>query len=290
MLCTRPFMAGAVPFGCGQCLPCRINKRRQWMWRQFFESLVHEENCFVTLTYAPEKLPVDGSLCPRDLQLWLKRCRKAVHPLRFRYFAVGEYGDGTERAHYHASLFGVSGFTVIGNKLFSKIAEETWGLGHVMVAEFNEKTAQYVAGYTTKKLTEFGHPKLKGRHPEFMRSSRRPGLGVDAMRVVAEQLRASGHMDVDVPHSLKLGRKNIPLGRFMLKKLREFAGMSDAEIQAVKDAISHERSLEMQALFAVHGEDEETPTFKKAHVKEVAQRVLNAEARYKLWDKKKGSL
>lgn len=296
MLCTKPFMAGTVPFGCGQCLPCRINKRRQWMWRQFFESLLHEENCFVTLTYSDSELPPNGNLVPKDAQLWLKRFRKIISPRKVRYFLVGEYGDETFRPHYHLSLFGVGGLTLLpvfgGFNSVAAIIESTWGKGISHTVEFNERTAQYVAGYTTKKLTTAGDPRLKGRTPEFMRSSRRPGLGVDAMKIVAQQLLATNNLSEDVPHSLKLGRKNIPLGRFMLKKLREFAGMSPDAIQKVKDAISYERSLEMHALFKTHGDSSVDPAFTstKAHIKEVSQRVLNAEARYKLWDKKRGTL
>lgn len=259
---------------------------------------MHEENCFVTLTYDDDHLPADGSLDPDHVRLWLYRFRKALRPKRIRFFAVGEYGEGGKREinpHYHVSVFGISGLSLVsyGGRVITvaQLVIETWGKGiESPTYEFNERTASYVAGYTTKKLTEAGHPKLGGRHPEFMRSSRRPGLGVDAMRVVAEQLVQSGHMEDDVPRVLKLGRKNIPLGRFMLKKLREFAGMSPDAIQKVKDAISYERSLEMQALFKVHGDDSAVPTFKSAHVKEVHQRVLNAEARYKIWDRKKESL
>lgn len=294
-------MAGAgLAFGCGQCLPCRINKRRQWMWRQFFESLIHEENAFVTLTYADEHLPRECNLDPRALQLFLKRLRKSVWPAKIRFFAVGEYGQDGKREfnpHYHLSLFGVSGFSDwIGSRQVrygvAEAVHQCWPYGNIDCKEFNESTASYVAGYTVKKLTSVGDPKLKGRTPEFMRSSRRPGLGADAMPVIAQQLLASGHFNGDVPRQLKLGKKNIPLGRYLLKKAREACGMTPEQIEKVKSAISMETSLEMLALFKDDLATEEDAAWSpaKSHAKRVAQRVLNAEARYKIFEAKKGKL
>lgn len=54
------------------------------------------------------------SLNRRDFRLWLKRCR--VYYERefgkklsdFSYFAVGEYGEKTYRAHYHCCFFGLT--------------------------------------------------------------------------------------------------------------------------------------------------------------------------------------
>ncbi|AZL82919.1 replication initiator protein, partial [Apis mellifera associated microvirus 45] len=299
MLCIKPFMSGAVPFGCGQCLPCRINKRRQWAARQFFESLSHEENTFITLTYSDEHLPAGNNLVPRDLQLFLKRLRKQLHPLPVRFFAVGEYGhEGTRQwnPHYHLSLFGAAGRTDLNSRGvpthwgISEKVWTAWGKGIATCYEFNEKTASYVSGYTVKKLTSAGDAKLSGRHPEFMRSSRRPGLGTQAMSVIAETLLASGHFKDDVPNRLKVGSKDIPLGRFLLAKLRKFAGMTDEQIKLVKDKVSMERSLEMLALFQDSLGTEEVPTFRKTHIEEVQQRVINAEARYKIWSAKKGKI
>ena len=50
-------MKDAVPFGCGQCLPCRVNKRRLWTNRIMLESMCHDDNAFVTLTYNDDNIP-----------------------------------------------------------------------------------------------------------------------------------------------------------------------------------------------------------------------------------------
>ena len=66
---------------------------------------MHPHNAYITLTYNDDHLPANGSLQPRDLQLFWKRLRKARTP-GIRYYACGEYGDQTARPHYHAIIFG----------------------------------------------------------------------------------------------------------------------------------------------------------------------------------------
>ena len=101
MLCRKPYVGPAGAFPCGQCLPCRLNRRRTWTHRIMLEAMCHGDNAFVTLTYEDDNV---RSLVPKDPQDWLKRIRKAVEPLRLRYYLVGEYGDISERPHYHVAL------------------------------------------------------------------------------------------------------------------------------------------------------------------------------------------
>lgn len=120
MMCRDPYVSPAGPvYGCGQCMPCRLNKRRVWAHRIMLEAYQYEHNAFVTLTYAPEKLPENGSLVPEHVQSWLKRLRARVAPSKFRFFLVGEYGDESERPHYHAALFGFRS-CVYGQSQYSK--------------------------------------------------------------------------------------------------------------------------------------------------------------------------
>jgi hypothetical protein len=41
---------------------------------------MHENNCFLTLTYDEENVPEDGCLEPRDYKLFLKKLRKYIAP------------------------------------------------------------------------------------------------------------------------------------------------------------------------------------------------------------------
>lgn len=60
---------------CGQCIGCKLEHSRQWAMRCIHEAQLHSNNCFITLTYAPENLPPDGGLIKRDFQLFMKRLR-----------------------------------------------------------------------------------------------------------------------------------------------------------------------------------------------------------------------
>lgn len=218
MLCEQPYLKGVMPYACGRCIPCRIARRRLWTHRMMLEALCHPFSSFLTLTYAD--MPPGGSLVPRDLKLFLMRLRTAFGP--YRYYAVGEYGDRSWRPHYHASLFGVPATA-------EDLVRKCWGLGHVYLVPFERKTAQYVAGYCTKKLTKPGSEGLNGRHPEFARMSRKPGLGARLVPNLAEALNTSaGSYFVtetgDVPLVLQHGPSKFPIGRYLRRKLREEMG------------------------------------------------------------------
>lgn len=283
MLCRKPFMGGASPFGCGQCLPCRINKARQKMWRQYFESLMHEENCFVTLTYDNDHLPEGGNLQPLEAVKWIRSLRDWMRPRKIRYFLVGEYGELSLRPHYHLSVFGVSKHSVIQGQPFHIMGSKLWPCGFVHIAEFNELTAQYVAGYIVKKLKDRRDQTLKNLVPEFARMSLKPGLGATAMSIIAAQLSANSllfeKMD-DVPRVLKIGKRSVPLDRYLLRKLREAVGYSDEYIAEIKKKACIDRSLDMRVLFQNTEFDEgDFPTPKKAYAKSIAGKLDQIEWR-----------
>jgi len=91
---------------CGRCIGCRLERSRQWAVRMMHEASLHQDNCFITLTYDNEHLPKNASLVKRDFQLFMKRLRKAYPAVRIRFFHCGEYGEQYGRPHYHAILFG----------------------------------------------------------------------------------------------------------------------------------------------------------------------------------------
>lgn len=262
VLCKKPFHN----FACGQCNPCRFNRRRLWSHRMMLESLKHAENSFLTLTYDAEHLPAGGTLVPRDVQLFLKRLRKAISPVALRYFFVGEYGDQTFRPHYHAALFGLG----IGA---TDVVKKSWGFGHVMLGDLTLHSAQYIAGYVVKKMTSDTDRRLDGRHPEFARMSLRPGIGAPAVGDVAVALKNQYGINFildsgDVPVSLKSAKKNMPLGRYIRSKLRAELGLTDALKD--KDAQIY-RSQKMSALYPTLAPDTK------------AQKILNFETRTKIY-------
>lgn len=204
--------------GCGQCLPCRINRRRLWTARLVLESFLHERSWFATLTYAPEHLPEDGSVSPRALKLFHMRLRKACGK-PFRYFSVGEYGEKSARPHYHSLLFGVED---------PRLIQDCWKFGGVFVGTVSPASAQYVTGYCTKAMTREGDLRLKGRHPEFCRMSLKPGIGAGAVRELARAVRVGGARYLvehrDVPREIRLAGKKMDIGRYLANKLRVALG------------------------------------------------------------------
>lgn len=252
MLCRNPFTRGNQVFGCGQCMPCRFNRRRIWAHRIMLEAALHADNTFVTLTYDDNYLPKDGSVVPEHFQTFLKRLRASIAPVRIRFYGVGEYGDKSGRPHYHAALFGYpncrygqsrfTGQSVRCCEQCNRI-RDTWGMGNVLLGSLGVDSAQYIAGYVTKKLSNANDPEaakwLNGRHPEFARMSLRPGIGCYAMDDVADVLMKF-NLDVsqgDVPSTLRHGRRALPLGRYLVGKLRERIGKDAKAPQAVLDAL-----------------------------------------------------
>ena len=144
---------------CGKCIECRLSYAREWAIRCIHEAQMHEENCFVTLTYSQENLK-SPFLQYRDFQLFMKKLRFAYPNKKIGVFVTGEYGEKTKRPHWHAIIFNYRpsdaikkyttdrGDTVYSSESLSKI----WDHG---IAEFGSVTlesAGYCARYAAKKL------------------------------------------------------------------------------------------------------------------------------------------
>ena len=57
---------------CGKCLACRIARRQEWSMRVIHELAGYTDAVFLTLTYADDHLPDNGSLVVADLQKFLR--------------------------------------------------------------------------------------------------------------------------------------------------------------------------------------------------------------------------
>lgn len=164
---------------CGQCLGCRMARSKEWAIRIMHEAKMHQENCFLTLTY--ENAP--HSLNLKHFQNFMKRLRKTYAPKKIRLFHCGEYGqvyttpgDPTSepikhhaypeknaigRAHYHAILFGHD----FNDKEFYKhnrhqqtlstspTLSRIWGHGFATIGTVTQESASYTARYIFKKIT-----------------------------------------------------------------------------------------------------------------------------------------
>lgn len=172
---------------CGQCTGCRLERSRSWAVRCVHEAQMHDENCFLTLTYDDDHLPSDGSLVKRDLTLFWKRLRKEIDPIRIRYFACGEYGSQFERPHYHACVFGWSPpdkklYTIrSGAYLYiSAMIGNLWPFGFHTIGDVTFDSAAYVARYVLKKINGDRQKDHYGKRvPEYVVMSRKPGIAHD---------------------------------------------------------------------------------------------------------------
>lgn len=243
------------------------------------ESFLHERSTFVTLTYDQAHYPPGGNLVPRDLVLFLKRLRFHIKPVPIRYFGVGEYGEETWRPHYHLALFG------IGREATPDV-QTAWGKGHVFLGDLTAKSAAYICGYVTKKMTSAEDQRLGGRHPEFARMSRRPGIGhgaIEAIRASLDDREGCKQVGLvgDVPSTLRHGGKQMPLGRYLKDKLREALGYEKGLPEGKLLEWLQEMSTVQEA--AIRG----GTSYRRQLVE--TQAILNTETKARIWAKK-GSL
>lgn len=200
---SGPRLDEPIDLPCGQCIGCRLEKSRQWAVRCVHEAQLHDENCFITLTYSDENLPYLNTLVKSHFQDFMKRLRERTGKyssngdVGIRYMMCGEYGSENHRPHYHAILFNYDlpdkkhwKVTDAGEKLYrSELLESTWGLGYCSVGSVTFESAAYVARYCLKKVTgpdasrkyevidESTGEVLGERLTEYAAMSRRPGLG-----------------------------------------------------------------------------------------------------------------
>lgn len=183
-----------IDLPCGRCIGCRLERSRQWATRIMLEAQAHEKTSFLTLTYNDSNLPSPPSLRYIDYQLFMKRLRREVGPVRF--FMCGEYGDQNRRPHYHACIFGADfsddrllwSTTSQGHGLYrSPKLESLWPHGHSLIGELTFESAAYVARYVLKKVTgdqASAHYRfidadgaVHQLEPEFCHMSLKPGIG-----------------------------------------------------------------------------------------------------------------
>lgn len=233
MKCVDPFIKAGEVYPCGRCLPCKFRSRRIWFHRVLLEASQHDYSSAITLTYDDASIPVSGSLQPEHLRNWLKRYRKRQLERfpwrRIRFIACGEYGESTQRPHYHVVCFGAPGceggrggreWTCDCGCDTCVDITETWPIGVCSVEKLNRETAAYVVGYVTRKVLA-GYTGTKLR--PFMRMSTRPGIGAYAMHDVASTV-----LRYDLNFPVALGSKNpMLLGRYLRRKLSEY---TDKEI------------------------------------------------------------
>lgn len=204
-----------IQIPCGKCIGCRLSYARQWADRCMLELQYHDSAYFVTLTYNDEHVPRSAygdpetgeaqpvlTLNRRDVQLFLKRLRRACPDDSIRYFGCAEYGPNTFRPHYHLIIFGLhlndlqlKRQDVDGkvNAWTSATLQAAWSerpfgnyspildsLGDVECSDVSWEACNYVARYIVKKqLGPDGRNFYDSFNitPPFTFMSLKPGIG-----------------------------------------------------------------------------------------------------------------
>lgn len=142
------------------------------MFRLMKEAEESSSAFFLTITYADHNIKHSFNGYPTldktDFQKFMKRLRK-LHKEKLKYYAAGEYGDKTERPHYHVILFNAK----------QELIDKAWSLnneplGHVHYGQLSEASATYSLKYINK-IGKIPAHELDDREPEFQLMSK--GLG-----------------------------------------------------------------------------------------------------------------
>ena len=185
--CTHP-TAQFIP--CGKCFDCRKRDQNSWLFRLKAEISTLDPSqwygAFVTLTYNEKSLPhIPRQLCKDEkqtdmcfskvharkfIELVRKYCESfgAVYDKAIKYMFCSEFGERTQRSHYHALLIVPSCVDPV--KLFAYV-KQSWskhgfvfpkdylggkdknGYSHKpFVVESLEKASHYVSKYISKDI------------------------------------------------------------------------------------------------------------------------------------------
>lgn len=243
----RPLLSseGNLVLPCGKCRECISKRAMDWSLRARHEMSLHKENCFLTLTYAPEHLKSHFIVKP-DFQKFVKLLR--YHTDRnIRYMVSYEYGTQYFRPHMHAIIFGYSPKKLKffknskgGHALYtSDEITKLWKHGFHSIGDANEKTAYYIASYalsgTARTVT---HPNT-GESIELrdcMDVSKRPAIGHNYLLQNSRQLVESG----------------APMPRYYLKKLQKLnPTLHEHYENTTLSALTSRSSYELYAKFVI---------------------------------------
>lgn len=216
MACDSPFIVqsgtGPVPVPCGRCVPCKIRRVSQWVFRMLQEEKQSTAAHFITLTYDTDSVPISKNgfmtLNKKDLQKFFKRLRKLCPEHKIKYYAVGEYGTKNRRPHYHAIVFNVpdSGHYWRAWSLNNK------QIGSVHVGQVTNDSIAYTMKYIDVPHWIKKHPR-DDRQKQFPVMSK--GLGKNYLNLET----ARYHNDLTKNYLTLVGGTRVPMPKYYRDKL-----------------------------------------------------------------------
>lgn len=170
---------------CRKCECCAELAGLELAVRVYHDWIDHRRvGCFGTLTYADESLPFGAKLRRQDAVAFRDRLdwRLRQRGSRWRGVLVGEYGDRTQRPHYHFVLLGTDLADPLEHpnliehsdgQYISPELRELWPHGQSQVSTMHPNRAKYIAKHFIKSY---------GVEDAFRMISRRPGVGFGWLR------------------------------------------------------------------------------------------------------------
>lgn len=222
---------------CGHCSDCLKNRSRSNVVRlnhQFQE--VGGVGCMVTLTYDNIHLPVNGSLCYRDVQLFFKKLRKRLgdEGKKLKYFVACEYGKRMDRPHYHILFFGWEPSDTLYKASYT--IGLCWDKGSHQVDVLNLGTISYAAQYLMKKKFGAGAKEHYGLlEPERCVWSK--GIG--------ESWWIKNYQDLLIDDSAVIDGKKVRVPAYYDKKLKQYYPEKFEEVKrerVIRAIVSYKKS------------------------------------------------
>lgn len=236
-----PFTGRLYPVPCHVCQGCRIDRISMWFNRCSYE-YIQQPCCFVTLTYSDyfvkyKKGSLLPTICHEDWSKFvqtLKRRFSAIDPELYRgirFVACSEYGDKTQRPHFHGILFGI-------HPSFVDVVKSSWPFGLVDVGAVRKGGIRYVLKYMSKmQVGERNKAEFFDLHREAPHMYFSNGLGSGYFVAHAGEIARYG--------AIKIGNRFVPVPPYWKNKLFSFTLDNILEVRRRCD--EYQNSMDSQA-------------------------------------------
>lgn len=193
-----------IPVGCGRCMECMKQKKRNWQVRLLEEIKTDKSGKFVTLTFNDESLIELNNYVKCDIddirenevatlavRRFLERWRKD-NKISVKHWLITELGHiGSERIHLHGIIF-----TNYNDDYIAKL----WKYGNIYVGNYvNERTINYIIKYVNKMDIEH-----KGYIPKILCSK---GIGSNYIKTYNSQLNKFNYKETKEYYRTRSGHK-----------------------------------------------------------------------------------
>lgn len=184
---TKDCFNNIVQVPCGGCITCLATKRTFMCHRILFDvaflSRIGIGSSFITFTVNDDYVKGDGSVRKREMQLLHKRFRKAG--AKFRYLVIGDYGEKTQRKHYHGIYIGLD------TALAKDLCKRFWNVGFCDVEPVLSSNVSYVVRYVYGQTKDYkGMYESQGYEAPFTLCSN--GIGEHLFAANYDQIFSEG--------------------------------------------------------------------------------------------------